>query len=236
MTEDYSNIYQFGLVSFTGILAFGLSMYKCPKFRRKTIERIFMTSDYVYDSYHHLRYDNKIRQKKLKTIEPKDMVLSNTFHVASNDENDKPKLENQLRSILNFFSRNCNISQINYNEHIFYIVHNEELDFTLDNVLSLPWLAVSLKVRTKCDDGIHEIDITDKLKQFWINGNILPFHLEYYDLWIKEFVPHFDKNQIKDLELIVIDEMGNFKNHKDVLIHPHHQSDQIDLIPFENNK
>jgi len=229
MTDDYFFIWQPIAVSLTGLGAFGWAMYQYPGFRRNTIQGVFKSCDYVYDAYHHWRYDDKIRQTKLMTQAPSEMVLCNSFHLKSGESDP----EEGLNELLNFASNSCSISQVNYKEQTFYLVHNDSLDFTLDNVLSLPWLAVSLKIGIKDDaGGGHEVDITDKLKQFWLNGNILPFHLEYYDLWIKEFVPHLGKDQIEDLELVVIDDMGNFKNHKNVLIRPHHESNQIDLIPL----
>jgi uncharacterized membrane protein len=180
-----------------GIGSFSWALYNYPHFRRKTIENIFNGSDYIYDKYYKLRYDDKIREVEIRT------------------------------------GKTLSLSRVSYKDNDYYVIKSEKQVFKLDDIIELPWLAVSLKVETK-DDQHHEIEITNKWKQFWVKINELPFHMEYYDLWIKELLSELavEKDEIKRLELLIIDETGNFITHNNVLIKPHSQSNQIDLIPI----
>lgn len=244
MTEDINSsltlMWQSALVGLTGIGAFGWAMYKYPSFRRNTIQNIFNGADYVYDTYHQWRYDDKVRETTLRTHEhDSDLVLSNSFH--DEDENNKCgqalalRKDNHLGQLLEFFSDPHSLTQISFQEQNFYIVQNQKIPFKFDDIMTLPWLAVSLKVKTN-EDFNHELDITEKWKQFWLKVNVLPFHLEYYDLWIREFYPDLEKGDIKDIELVVIDDMGEFRTYRNVLIKPHHDSEQVDLIPLNLKK
>jgi hypothetical protein len=73
---------------------------------------------------------------------------------------------------------------------------------------------------------LKEYDITNSLKKFWIENNHLPVHLEYYDFWIdillneagisnKNIIP---RDKINDINLTIINEVGDFINYKNVLI------------------
>jgi len=184
-----------------GFGSFSWLLYSNSDFRRDVIENVFNVSDYVYDKYHKLRYDNKIRTVEIRKISHP-VVLS--------------------------------LNRISYQDKDYYIIKKEGKEFELDDVIELPWLAVSLNVKTR-DDQNHEVDITNILKKFWVKMNELPFHIEYYDLWIKDLLSELvlEKDDIKDIELIVIDEMGNFVNHKNVLIKPHQEAHKINLIPLD---
>jgi hypothetical protein len=232
--DDLFSLWQPLLFFGAGLGSFGIALYNYPSLRRRTIENIFSGSDYIYDKYNRLRYDNKIREVEIRKHPPTMISINSPLFKKELKKNDQNLEDHNLKQLLNIFSNNYSLSHVSYRDNDYYTLKSDKKSFELSHIINLPWLAVSLKVETN-DQQCHEIDITSKLKKFWIKINRLPFHLEYYDLWIKGLLPelNLEKDEIKHLELVIIDEMGNFINHSDVLIIPHSQSDKIDLIPLK---
>jgi hypothetical protein len=86
----------------------------------------------------------------------------------------------------------------------------------------------------------HSFDITESIKEYWIEGNMLPFHIEYYNYWIYNLLRNSGmtygdqlfKMEIKDLSLQIINSMGDIELYKNVLISP--RNNDLKLFEFKD--
>jgi hypothetical protein len=217
-----------------GLSLFGYNFYKNSGFRRNVIENMFTTYDYCYYIFYNFWYDDKIRITTIKTERVNlinKLVLMNTM-IDMNDENDM--------IVKHFLTEDIKYQKASYKDKSYYLLGPKmESFFGFKHIMELPWLAASIEIKTK-DDINHSIDITESIKEYWIEGNMIPIHLEYYDYWIynllrnsgMSFREKLFKMEIKDLSLQVINGMGDIELYKNVLILP--RNNDLKLIEFKN--
>ena len=110
--------------------------------------------------------------------------------------------------------------------------------FTNDMILEIPWLAVSLEITT-FDNNTVTHDITHGITKYLIDGNFLPIHPEYYDFWIDTLLYESGisknniiiKDKIKEIKMVIIDEVGDFIDYKNILIIPRKNNFKIINFP-----
>ena len=220
--------------SILGLSVFGYNFYKKSGFRRYVIESMFNTYDYGYDIFYKIWYDDKIRITTIKTERVEHinkLVLMNTL-IDMNDENDM--------IVKHFLTEDIKYQKATYKDKSYYLLgpKMEEI-FGVKHILESPWLAASIEIKTKYDVN-HSIDITESIKEYWIEGNMIPIHLEYYDYWIYNllrnsgisFSEKLFKIEIKDLSLQFINSMGDIELYKNVLILP--RNNDLKLIEFKD--
>ena len=217
-----------------GLSLFGYNFYKNSGFRRYVIENMFNTHDYCYDIFYKMWYDDKIRITPIKTERVdhiNNQMLINTM-IDMNDENDM--------IIKNFLTEDIKYQKVSYKDKSYYLMGpNMESFFGLKHIMELPWLAASIEIKTK-DDVNYSFDITESIKEYWIEGNMIPIHLEYYDYWIYNLLRNSGmplheklfKIEIKDLSLQVINCMGDIELYNNVLILP--RNNDLKLIEFKD--
>jgi hypothetical protein len=217
-----------------GLSLFGYNFYKNSGFRRYVIENMFTTYDYCYDIFYKMWYDDKIRITTIKTERVdyiNKLMLINTM-IDMNDENDM--------IIKNFLTEDIKYQKVSYKDKSYYLMGpNMESFFDLKNIMESSWLAASIEIKTK-DDVNYSFDITESIKEYWIEGNMIPIHLEYYDYWIYNLLRNSGmplheklfKIEIKDLSLQVINCMGDIELYNNVLILP--RNNDLKLIEFKD--
>ncbi len=224
--SSFNLIFTFGI----GLASFSWAFYKFPIFRRDVIQAGFNTFDFIYDIYHKIRYDDKIRRKSiLKGITtPKSFLTSSQLELNKEGETNSHK-----KTLVEFLSNELKFESLTLKEKQYYILGTKKENdvFTNDKIIEFPWLAASLDIIT-LDNVIHNYDITSNFKNFWIEHNQLPFHLEYYDIWISELISknhsyYPSKQEIKTIKLNVIDALGDFIEYSDVLIEPSNNETRI---------
>jgi hypothetical protein len=217
-----------------GLSLFGYNFYKNSGFRRYVIENMFNTYDYCYDIFYKMWYDDKIRITTIKSERIDNInnrMLINTM-IDMNDENDM--------IIKNFLTEDIKYQKASYKDKSYYLMGpNMESFFGLKHIIESSWLAASIEIKTK-DDVNYSFDITESIKEYWIEGNMIPIHLEYYDYWIYNllrnsgmpFREKLFKIEIKDLSLQIINCMGDIELYKNVLILP--RNNDLKLIEFKD--
>ena len=238
-------------------------LYSNPIFRRDFIQGCFNTYDYLYDKYYNLRYDNKVRRTSLlkkQTIENKqkliDFLYSDDSSVCPESEVESDTSNNSSiismidsshkYTLIEFLSNELKFESLTYKEKKYYILgtkannqENKDNKDITDKIIEFPWLAASLEINYN-DGTSSSYEITDKFKNFWIEHNQLPLHIEYYDIWISELISdkqsYPTKENIKEIKLSVIDPQGDFIEYSDVLIEPHRNETKIINIPSLNLK
>ena len=220
--------------SILGLGLFGYNFYKNSGFRRYVIENMFTTYDYCYNIFYNYWYDDKIRISTIKT-ERVDLInqlmLLNT-KIQEDDVNDKV--------INHFLTEDIKYQNVSYKDKSYYLIcPKKELFFSFKNVIESPWLAASIEIKTK-DDKEYSFDVTESITEYWIEGNMLPFHREYYNYWIYNLIRNNDitydeqlfKMEIKELSLQVINGMGDIEVYKNVLILP--RNNDLKIIEFKD--
>lgn len=217
-----------------GISLFGYNFYKKSGFRRCVIENMFSTYDYCYNIFYNFWYDDKIRISTIKTERVdyiNKLVLINT-KIDVNDENDM--------IVKHFLTEDIKYQKASYKDKSYYLLGpKNDFVFEFKHIMESPWLAASIEIKTK-DDINYSIDITESIKEYWIEGNMIPIHLEYYDYWIynllrnsgMSFREKLFKMEIKDLSLQVINGIGDIELYKNVLILP--RNNDLKLIEFKD--
>lgn len=220
--------------SILGVSLFGYNFYKNSGFRRYVIENMFNTYDYCYDIFYKMWYDDKIRITTIKTERVdliNKLVLMNTI-IDENNEND---------IIVNhFLTEPTKYQNALYKDKSYYLIGPKtEAFFGFKHIMESPWLAASIEIKTK-QDKEHSFDITESIKEYWIEGNMLPFHMEYYNYWIYNLLRNSGmtygeqlfKMEIKDLSLQVINSIGDIEIYKNILIIP--RNNDLKLIEFKD--
>lgn len=212
-----------------GFGVLGWKIYNEPIFRRDFIQGCFAVSDYIYDKYHQIRYDDKIRQKSLLKEKPPCLTMDDNFNQLQNSH----KI-----TLLKFFSNELKFESLSLKEKQYYIIGTKSENVLLsDKILEFPWLAASIEI-ILLDGERYTFEITEKIKHFWLEHNQLPLHVEYYDVWISELLldtyPKISKQEIKELKLTVIDKVGDFIEYSDVLIEPSKDDTRIINFPTLN--
>ncbi len=256
--KNSSSIVPYVITAGLGLLSWKL--YSNPIFRRDFIQGCFNTYDYLYDKYYNLRYDNKIRRTSLlknQSLENKqklvDFLYSDDSSIIPESETDSDGSNNSSivsivdsshkYRLIEFFSNELKFESLSYKEKKYYILGTksniqEHKDIN-DKIIDFPWLAASLDIIC-VDNTASSYEITDKFKNFWIEHNQLPLHIEYYDIWISELISDKQsypiKENIKEIKLTVIDQKGDFIEYSDVLIEPHRNETKIINIPSLNLK
>jgi hypothetical protein len=241
---SYTNfIITFGI----SLASFSWAFYKFPIFRRDVIQASFDTADYIYDVYHKLRYDDKIRRESILKTNNNNSSNNNhnTKYFFTSQETGK-EIETETESnshkktLVEFLSNELKFESLRLKEKQYYILGTKKENdlFTNDKIIEFPWLAASLDI-INFDNIIHNYDVTANFKNFWIEHNQLPFHLEYYDIWISELISKNNSNfpakeEIKTIKLNVIDALGDFIEYSDVLIEP--SKDETRIINFPKMK
>ena len=217
-----------------GISLFGYQFYKSSGFRRRIIENMFTTYDYCYNIFYKLWYDDKIRINTIKTERVdliNKLVLLNT-KIDINDINDM--------MVNHFLTEDIKYQKASYKDKSYYLLGPKmETFFGFKHILESPWLAASIEIQTKEGDN-HSFDITESIKEYWINGNMLPIHLEYYDYWIynllrnssMQFREKLFKMEIQTLSLQVINSIGDIEVYKNVLVLP--KNNDVKIIYFKD--
>jgi hypothetical protein len=208
-----------------GLGVLGWKIYNEPIFRRDFIQCCFKVGDYIYDKYHNLRYDDKIRRKSLLKEQPPCLTMDDDFSQLK---------QSHKLTLLEFFSNELKFESLSLKEKQYYIIGTKSENVLLsDKILEFPWLAASLEIILLTGET-HTFEITNKFKNFWLEHNQLPLHVEYYDVWISELLldckPIISKQEIKELKLTVIDQLGDFIEYSDVLIEP--SKDETRIINF----
>ncbi len=231
--------FTFGFMLGTGLLGWGL--YKYPIFRREVIQSAFYVSDFIYDTYYNYRYDDKVRRKSLI----KDITHLKTQHLYFNDLLLEESIDINCphkMTLVNFFLNDLKYESMTYKDKTYYILGTKQSEETpntqnlKDKLVTFPWLSANLEIIT-FDDAVTSYEITDKFKEFWLEHNQLPFHLEYYDVWISQLISdkvYPSKQEIKKIKLVIIDELGDFIEFSDVLIEPHKKT--VKIIDFPKQK
>ena len=222
--------------SILGISFFSWSFYKSSSFRRSVLENSFNTYDYLYDKFHKVWYDDKIRitnltKKDIKIADVHQSFLknSNLESTTSDDLDGDSECEDKLEEDLNtFLNNNLYLQNVSIKDKNHYFLGTKpNLNFKTELILEMPWLAASLEITTN-DDNTHTHDITESIQKFCIDGNFLPIHLEYYDFWI-DILLHdtgvsknhiHTKDKIKEIKMVTINEYGDFIDYKNILIVP----------------
>jgi uncharacterized protein YkvS len=229
----------FGFILGTGV--FGWALYKYPIFRREVIQSVFNVSDLVYDTYYNYRYDEKVRRKSVI----KDITHLKTQHLYFNDLLLEESIDINCphkMTLVNFFLNDLKYESVSFKDKTYYILgtnHSEEIsepENLKDKIVAFPWLAANLEIIT-FDNSVTTYEITNKFKEFWIEHNQLPFHLEYYDVWISQLISNKvypSKQEIKKIKLVIIDELGDFIEFNDVLIEP--KKNDVRIIDFPKQK
>jgi uncharacterized protein YkvS len=229
----------FGFILGTGV--FGWALYKYPIFRREVIQSVFNVSDLVYDTYYNYRYDEKVRRKSVI----KDITHLKTQHLYFNDLLLEESIDINCphkMTLVNFFLNDLKYESVSFKDKTYYILgtnHSEEIsepENLKDKIIAFPWLAANLEIIT-FDNSVTTYEITNKFKEFWIEHNQLPFHLEYYDVWISQLISNKvypSKQEIKKIKLVIIDELGDFIEFSDVLIEP--KKNDVRIIDFPKQK
>ena len=247
---------------YTSFLCAGLftwSFYKSSVFRRSIIETGFTTYDYCYDKFYKIWYDDKIRIKNInpngvnvkelhdfillnhnlekKTINNLETIFENENEneIISSDK-DKNENHNHKKLLLDFLSNDLYFQAITIKEKKYYLI-SFNTKFTYDNILEMPWLSVSLEIISD-EDVNNSYDITHIFNKFWLDGNYLPIHLEYYYFWIDTLLYEsgisknniISKEKIKQMNLVIINETGDFIEYNNVLIVP--RKDDLKIIDF----
>jgi hypothetical protein len=233
--DSYFNLmFTFGI----GLASFSWAFYKFPIFRRDVIQAGFDTVDYIYDVYHKLRYDDKIRIKSILKTNNINHNHNPKYFLTSQETESESNLHK--KTLVEFLSNELKFESLTLKEKQYYILGTKKENdvFTNDKIIEFPWLAASLDIIT-FDNIIHNYDITANFKNFWIEHNQLPFHLEYYDIWISELISknhsyYPSKQEIKAVKLNVIDALGDFIEYSDVLIEP--SKDETRIINFPKIK
>jgi hypothetical protein len=239
--DDVMGVPPFVFGFIIGTSVFGWALYRYPIFRRDIIQSIFNASDLIYDTYYNYRYDDKVRRKSLI----KDITHLKTQHIYFNDllleESIDINCPHKL-TLVDFFLNDLKYESITFKDKTYYILgtkHSEEISVSenlKDKIVDFPWLAVNLEIIT-LDGAVMGYDITNKFKEFWIEHNQLPFHLEYYDVWISQLISdkiYPSKQEIKKIKLVIIDELGDFIEFTDVLIEP--KKNDVKIIDFPKQK
>ena len=239
--DDTMNLSQFTFGFILGTSLFGWALYKYPIFRREVIQAAFNVSDLVYDTYYQCRYDDKVRSKSLI----KDITHLKTQHLYFNDLLLEESIDINCphkMTLVNFFLNDLKYESITFKDKTYYILGTNnseeitELENLKDKLVTFPWLAVSLEI-VNFDGAVMGFDITNKFKEFWIEHNQLPFHLEYYDVWISQLISNKvypSKQEIKKIKLVIIDELGDFIEFSNVLIEP--KKNTVKIIDFPKQK
>ncbi len=197
---------------------------------------------------------------KMETVETIEELIEEQNYEASDECSQKTEEDGELLDFIKkydydhhghilhkFLTNDINFKSIHIKENTYYLLcpnlleNNINHDFKNEHILEIPWLAVSLIIST-IDDELKEYDITSSLKKFWIENNNLPVHLEYYVFWVdillneagisnKNIIP---RDKIKDINLTIIDEVGEFINYKNVLIVP--RKDNFKIIEFPSHE
>jgi len=151
-------------------------------------------------------------------------------------ESKKIKLHKPERALIKFLTNDLKFEAVKIKEKKYYLL-GPNPKFSHDNVLEMPWLSVSLEITSDSDD-VNTHDITDTFNKFWLHGNHLPLHLEYYDFWIDTLLSEsgisknniVSKDKIKQLKLSIINESGDFVEYNNVLIVP--RKNNLKIIDF----
>jgi hypothetical protein len=218
--------------SILGVSLFSYKFYKNSGFRRTIIECLFNSYDYCYNTFYKLWYDDKIRITSIKTER---IDLINKLMLL----NTKIQDENENDMIINhFLNENIKYQKATYKDKCYYLLGPiSSVFFGFKHIMESKWLAASIEITTK-DDKMHSFDITESIKEFWIEGNMLPFHVEYYDYWILNLLRNSGmslgeklfKMEIKDLSLNIINEIGDIEIYNNVLIMP--RNNDLKIIEF----
>jgi hypothetical protein len=239
--DDTMNLSQFTFGFILGTGLFGWALYKYPIFRREVIQAAFNVSDLVYDTYYQYRYDDKVRRKSVI----KDITHLKTQHLYFNDLLLEESIDINCphkMTLVNFFLNDLKYESVTFKDKTYYILgtkHSEEIsdpENLKNKIVNFPWLSSNLEIIT-FDGAVMGFDITNKFKEFWIEHNQLPFHLEYYDVWISQLISNKvypSKQEIKKIKLVIIDELGDFIEFSDVLIEP--KNNNVNIINFPKQK
>jgi hypothetical protein len=212
-----------------GVSLFGYQFYKSSGFRRCIIENMFTTYDYCYNIFYKLWYDDKIR---INTIKTERIDLINKLVLLNTKTDDT--------TITHFLTEDIKYQKASYKDKSYYLLGPKmEAFFGFKHILESPWLAASIEIQTK-DGNEHSFDITESIKEYWIDGNMLPFHLEYYDYWIynllrnssMQFREKLFKMEIQTLSLQVINSMGDIESYNNVLVLP--KNNDVKIIYFKD--
>jgi hypothetical protein len=166
----------------------------------------------------------------------------NEYEIPSNNSSLISSNDSHKLTLIEFFSNELKFESLTYKEKKYYILGTKPMENINENindkVLDFPWLAASLEIKTLDGDDLT-FEITDQFKNFWLEHNQLPLHLEYYDIWITELLLDSNnkfpsKQEIKEIKLTVIDEMGDFMEFNDVLIIPANQDTRFIKLPNLN--
>jgi hypothetical protein len=222
------------------IVGFSLSFIKNHKFQRKVIETFFNTYDYFYEKFYKLWYDDKVRTNVINTINSKNInhtLLMNTNLEKEEKEKGKEFMNENNKLLLEFLSNEIKFECVRLKEKVYYLIGTNPI-FTKDHILECPWLAISIQLILNNQEEVLTVDVSKKIMEFWIEGNELPIHIEYYDYWIRKLLidsgcSNFkisEKEDIKELKLVIINELGDSIEYQNILVVP--KKDTVKTIEF----
>jgi hypothetical protein len=232
------------LISTLFTIGFSWSFIKNPKFQRCVIAKIFNTYDYFYEKFYKLWYDDKVRTNVIKTIDSKNInsvLLKSTNLEKEEKEKGKECMSENSKLLFEFLSNEIKFECVTIKEKKYYLIGTNPI-FTKDNILECPWLAISIQlILHEKEEEPLTIDVSEKFMEFWIEGNELPIHLEYYDYWIRKLLTDsgcsnfkiYEKEEIKELKLVIINELGDSIEYQNILVIP--KKDTVNTIEFQFN-